>query len=305
MNLHEDKSVFQQILEDTAVFMKLPDAGIVGKDYFITLFLRKITEKIPGVILKGGTSLTKCYKAIDRFSEDIDLSMETEAAKLSEGQRKKLKQDIVSIIDELKFNLVNPDQIRSRRDFNRYVVDFQPKGLYPFLNQHLIIETAIQIKPFPTVEMDAGSYIYDFLIANGVESETKKYDLEPFKIKVQSIERTFIDKVFALADYYLDGNIETHSRHIYDLYKLYPKIVFDEKFKLLTTEVREARKTHDTCHSAQSGVDMQELLKKITSEDYYKSDYDRITATLLFEEVPYNEAITVLSRVLSDGCFSI
>jgi len=304
MNLHEDKASFSQVLEDTAGHFGFEDIGIVEKDYFVTLFLKKITERIPGVIFKGGTSLSKCYKAINRFSEDIDLNVETEAAKLTEGQRKKLKQDIVSIIDELNFLLVNPEQIRSRRDFNRYVVDYQSTTALPFLKQYIIIETAVQIKSFPTTEMDAGNYVYDFLSAINAEDGITKYGLEPFKVKVQSIERTFIDKVFALADYYLDGNLEGHSRHVYDLYKLYPSIVFDEGFGHLVSEVREVRKEHITCHSAQDHINIPEILQKIFAENFYKSDYEKITTTLLFEEAPYAEAAAIISRVISDGYFN-
>jgi len=80
MNLHEDKELFGQYLAATADFMKLNDTGIVEKDYFVTSFLRKITKKQPSVIFKGGTSLSKCHKIIARFSEDIDLSLDTETA---------------------------------------------------------------------------------------------------------------------------------------------------------------------------------------------------------------------------------
>ena len=304
MNLHENREDFAEYLVATAAFMNQPDTGIVEKDYFVTLFLKKIVERIPGVIFKGGTSLSKCYKAINRFSEDIDLNVETESSKLTEGQRKKLKQDIVSIIDEMKFILVNPEQVRSRRDFNRYVIDYQSASSFPFLKQNLIVETAVQIRSFPTTEMYASSYVYDFFNASNAELEIKKYSLEPFKVKVQSIERTFIDKVFAIADYYLDGNIEAHSRHVYDLYKLYPRIAFDAGFKDLVAEVREVRKPHVTCHSAQDHVSIPELLQKISSENFYKSDYEKITATLLFEEVPYSEAVAVVSRIISDGYFN-
>lgn len=37
-------------------------------------------------------------------------------------------------------------------------------------------------------------------------------------LKVQSSERTFIDKIFALADYYVSDRITEHSCHIYDIY---------------------------------------------------------------------------------------
>lgn len=303
MNLHEDQELFAQVLADTAAYLGINDTGIVEKDYFVTLFLQKIAEKRPGVIFKGGTSLSKCYKLISRFSEDIDLSVETEAAKLTEGQRKKLKQDIVSIIEEAGFSLENADQIRSRRDFNRYVIDFRSASAADFLNPHLIVETSVFIKSFPTQTMDAASLVYDFLLARNAQADIERYGLQPFKVKVQSIERTFIDKVFAIADYYLDGRVQLHSRHIYDLYKLYPKIAFDDSFRQLVSDVREIRRSHITCLSAQEGVNLPELLRKIVDEDYFKADYNQITDTLLFENLPYSQAIAVIQKILDAGCF--
>jgi predicted nucleotidyltransferase component of viral defense system len=304
MNLHKDKEQFAQILEATADYMGLTDIGIVEKDYFVTYFLQKIAEKQPNVIFKGGTSLSKCHKIISRFSEDIDLNVDTEAAKLTEGQRKRLETDIISIIDESGFSLTNADQVRSRRDFNRYVIDYPSTASNPTLKQNLVIETAVYIKSFPTQKMDAASLIYDFILANNAENEIAKYGLEPFKVKVQSLERTFIDKVFAIADYYLADHVGTHSRHIYDLYKLYPKIKFDSILVKLVEEVRKVRKPHTTCRSAQNDVDLQNLLRNILCEDFYKSDYNQITEALLFEDVPYREAATVLQKILDSGCFA-
>jgi len=97
MKLHEDKELFLQYLEAASDYMGLADRGIIEKDYYVTFLLKKIIEKQPGIVFKGGTSLSKCHKIISRFSEDIDLCVE--AVKLTEGQRKCLKQDIVSIIN--------------------------------------------------------------------------------------------------------------------------------------------------------------------------------------------------------------
>jgi len=304
MNLHRDREIFSQVLSDTAAYMGLSDTGIIEKDYFVTYFLQQIVAKQPGVIFKGGTSLSKCYKIINRFSEDIDLNVDTEAAKLTEGQRKRLKQDILSIIEEAGFALENADQIRSRRDFNHYVIDYGAPASPSVIKQYLIVETAVQIKSFPTETMSAASMVYDFLLAKKAHGEIELYALAPFSIRVQSLERTFIDKVFAIADYYLDGNVESHSRHIYDLYKLYPRIAFDDGFAKLVAEVRVARRTHVTCHSAQDGVDLPMLLRKIMTEDFYKADYNRITEALLFEKLPYEKAATVLQKILDSGCFA-
>ena len=304
MNLHESKEIFGQYIMAAADFMGLSDAGIIEKDYFVTLFLKKIAEKQPNIIFKGGTSLSKCYKLINRFSEDIDLNVHTESGRPTEGQRKKLKENITTIIDSLRFNLVNPEQVRIRRDFNRYVVDYMSDSANSFLKKYLIIETAVSIKSFPTETMSAASFVYDFLTANSADGEITKYELEPFKVQVQSIERTFIDKVFAVGDYYLNGQAENHSRHVYDLYKIYPAIIFDDAFKRLVEEVREVRKPHTTCYSAKDSVNLQELLKKIIDESYYKSDYNRVTEALLFETVAYTEAATVLHQIIESRWFS-
>jgi hypothetical protein len=183
------------------------------------------------------------------------------------------------------------------------VIDYRTATDSSFLNPHLIVETSVFIKSFPTQTMDAASLVYDFLFARNALSDIEKYGLQPFQVKVQPIERTFIDKVFAIADYCLNGRVQMHSRHIYDLYKLYPKIIFDSSFRQLVIEVREIRRPHITCLSAQEGVDLPDLLRKIVDEDYYKMDYIQITDTLLFENLPYSQAITVIQRISDDGYF--
>jgi len=74
---------------------------------------------------------------------------------------------------------------------------------------------------------------------------------------------------------------------------------------LLATEVREVRKKHKACISAQDNVDIPELLRKIVREEFFKVDYNQITDTLLFKKLPYSEAITVIQKILDDGCFKI
>lgn len=77
MKLHNDKERFQEAIRATSTMFGIEPA-LVEKDYFVTLFLRKAVERIPGLVFKGGTSLSKCYNLIDRFSEDIDLTLDDE-----------------------------------------------------------------------------------------------------------------------------------------------------------------------------------------------------------------------------------
>lgn len=304
MRLHENKELFKEYITTISQALNYLDPSIVEKDYYVTLFLKKIMEIQPNVIFKGGTSLSKCYKVINRFSEDIDLNVDTVSAKLTEGGRKKLKKDILEVINEIGFELINPDGVRSRRDFNRYIIGYSTVFQNEFLKPDLIVETAVFIKSFPIKEMPASCFIYDFLKEHKAENEIEEYELKPFLVNVQSLERTFIDKAFALADYYLSDKVISHSRHIYDLYKLYPLVKFNDEFRLLIKEVREVRKPHIVfCPSAQDSMNLQELLQKIVDENVYKRDYNTITSVLLFDSVPYDETIHILQTIIDTGIF--
>ena len=64
---------------------------------------------------------------------------------------------------------------------------------------------------------------------------------EPFQITTQTIERTLIDKVFAICDYYMRGELERHSRHLYDIYKIVNLIGITEEMRGLIPKVRKVR----------------------------------------------------------------
>ena len=74
--LHNDKETFEQVILKVSSETGI-EAGIIEKDYYVTLFFKKIVQLQPNIIFKGGTSLSKCYKVINRFSEDIDLNIAT------------------------------------------------------------------------------------------------------------------------------------------------------------------------------------------------------------------------------------
>ena len=293
------EQVILRVSEDTGI-----EASIIEKDYYVTLFLRRIVAQQPNIIFKGGTSLSKCYKLINRFSEDIDLNIDTETHP-TEGQRKKLKEVIMSIIGEFGFTLTNPDQVRSRRDYNRYVVDYPTIFPTSYLKEHLIVETAVYIKAYPCKRMLASSLIHDYLERNGYTELVEQYGLQPFELNVQTAERTLVDKVFALGDYYLSGAVHEHSRHVYDIHKLLDVVTLDDAMKKLVQDVREERKPHVNCRSAKNGIDMNALLQEIVNKAVYRQDYEDITAKILFEEVPYETVTAALQKIIDSGIFSL
>lgn len=73
MYLHQNKELFAELLTQTAE-SSIYSEEIIEKDYYVFLLLMKIKELNSNVVFKGGTSLSKCFGIIERFSEDIDLT---------------------------------------------------------------------------------------------------------------------------------------------------------------------------------------------------------------------------------------
>ncbi len=301
MFLHEDKELFRDVIEAAAEAQKRPIA-IVEKDYYVTMILKLLSEKAPGCVFKGGTSLSKCHHAIDRFSEDIDIAF---SDALTEGQRKKLKNEtIAGISQQLVMPISDWEQTRSRRDYNCYTFDYKPIAGY--VQQSLIsgvkMEVALGSISFPTLRLSVDSYVYQYLKEENHEL-VEEFQLHPFEMTLQSLERTFADKVFALCDYYMLKNTQRNSRHIYDLYMLMPKITLDDEYKKLVADIRKDRSKMTVCPSAQPDVNVSEILKEIIEGEIYRSDYEEITTYFQNHPVKYETAISVLYRVIESKIF--
>ena len=92
MYLHkDDKELLRDIIVTVSERTGI-DESIVEKDYYVTMILKELVQRNPNVVFKGGTSLSKAYHAIDRFSEDIDITFEEH---LGEARRKKIKYQLL------------------------------------------------------------------------------------------------------------------------------------------------------------------------------------------------------------------
>ena len=302
--LHSEREQFRDAIDlaydQTGVMVQA-----IEKDYYVTMLLRLLAQKMPYIVFKGGTSLSKCHKVIRRFSEDIDITIDT---LLSQGQKKKIKQAIVDSAQELGMTIENLDETRSRRDYsrdyNRYVIAYDsviPRAC-DALKAAVLLETSYTAVSFPTVLLPVHSYIGDMMEQEAPDA-IEEYNLNPFEMKVQGIDRTLADKVFAVCDYYLQGKVAKHSRHLYDIYKLLLLVPQNENFRELVKEVRAVRAQSVVCPSALPEADVPELLEKIIKERAYKQDYDSLTTQLLEENVPYDTVIAALKKVAENSLF--
>lgn len=121
MYLHEDKETFKDIVEQ-ATDQTGRAIAVVEKDYYVTLILRLLSMQLGNCVFKGGTSLSKGYHVINRFSEDIDITFDEH---ISEAKRKKLKNNILKgISEELGMPISNWEDTQSDRDYNAYLFSY-------------------------------------------------------------------------------------------------------------------------------------------------------------------------------------
>jgi predicted nucleotidyltransferase component of viral defense system len=213
---------FKALITQVASKRSIPEA-IVEKDYWVTYVLHRLgkSEFAGKYVFKGGTSLSKGWKLLDRFSEDIDLLFLSDDIDSSKQFRKRLKKvrDYVSELPGLEFDEGNPDNTSSNE---ARVSCFR----YPNKSGQTLLSLA------PTLKLEMGyrggaqpaevrkvqSYLGEELGLVGQSNMAE--DVDGIDLLCLHPRRTFVEKLFALHDAYESGKAESKVRHYYDVYQL-------------------------------------------------------------------------------------
>lgn len=239
IELEEQKQ--KQIFEQVGNAMGLP-AFVIEKDAWVCLLLKAVFQSkfTDAIIFKGGTSLSKAYHIINRFSEDIDLIIDRELlgfGKLtSKTQIKKLRKASGGfIINEFREELIAQlDDLGVERElyeirYNEEVNDMSdPNTLEIYYNSLFPISDSY-IQQRVLLEMGARSLtepMENKPIISFVDSHFKdlSFVMPSFDVQVVIPTRTFIEKVLLLHEEFLKPieRIRTDrlTRHLYDLDKI-------------------------------------------------------------------------------------
>lgn len=110
MNLHSDKEAFKEIIALAAEHFGYEQSH-VEKDYWVSKILKDISmsEFADKTYFKGGTSLSKAYGLIERFSEDLDLFVFTGDKGASKQAEKTLNKKLSKYIAELNSDIYKED----------------------------------------------------------------------------------------------------------------------------------------------------------------------------------------------------
>ena len=271
---------------------------MVEKDTIQSMILFELSKcKFP-LVFKGGTSLSKVYGLIERFSEDIDLSI---GRKLTESEKKKTKEIILSVTESLGLKLLNPDDIMSRHSYNRYVFEYE--SLFRGNRLELIVETSFYQIVYPIEVKKVSSFIGKFCGRRDIKLPVP-FEAVEVEMRVQALERTFIDKIFAICDYRIQNKQDRISRHLYDIAKMIPQINITTEMTGLVDKVREDRMQSKNNPSAQPEYSIPDILKEIINNNFYESDYNNITKKLLYEDMTYDEEINIgIGKIASMDIF--
>lgn len=200
--------------------------ALIEKDYWVTEALRAIAAThSEGVVFKGGTSLSKAWGLIKRFSEDIDLLIrQDETTGGTGGSRDRYMREIEAVVADLDGLERTAEGSRSDRGVSRTsVFTYESRtALLDGLRPTIILEMGIRGGAHPA-EVRVLRSLFSAAIEPGeLEDET----LGPFDMTVLHPRRTLVEKLFAIhsaCELWHEGRttaIQRQGRHLYDVHFL-------------------------------------------------------------------------------------
>ncbi|AUD05408.1 hypothetical protein CWM47_28300 [Spirosoma pollinicola] len=307
------------IFTQTGQQIGLP-AIAVEKDWWVvhTLALVFSMECAPALIFKGGTSLSKGWGLIQRFSEDIDLAIDRAylgfSDDLNRQQIKKLRKAsyafmTTTFIDELtaKFNDAGFAGVTvgyrdtGQSDQDPIIIEIY----YPKLT-----EQDTYLRPGVLVEVGCRSLIEPTTSRTFATLVTEQFRGRPFAdvpitIPVVNPERTFLEKIFLLHEEFQKApekvRVDRLSRHLYDIEKLNQSPYADSALK--DAELYQTIVDHRRRFTALADVDYDNHTpdklafvppSHILSD--WETDYRQMQENMIYgETLPFVELIEHLS----------
>lgn len=227
MNLHKNIKLFSETLRAASQHLDIK-LEFVEKDYWITLVLSRLAQsKYEGEsVFKGGTSLSKGYNLIERFSEDVDIAIINDNGKTGSEIKtiiRSIEKEITSDLTEFQMDGVTSKGSRFRKSVFEYETTEKRNK-----NNKLIVEINSFANPFLFQRLTIKSFVFDFLMQTRNENYIDQYNLQSFKVNVLSKEQTLLEKMVSLIRFSFEENtIESISekiRHFYDLHFLLKNI---------------------------------------------------------------------------------
>jgi len=303
------------IFLETASIKQIP-ASMIEKDFWVCwvlnrLFLDEQLQKI--LCFKGGTSLSKVFNLIDRFSEDIDLILDwttvlngKEIRANSKTQQDRRNKEIneaaqAYIATELKNKIkdavgdicvVSPDESDGNTLQIKYPKSISDKYILP----HIKLEIGPLAAWLPNKKYSIKPYID---VLNNI-------NINEIIVPTIVLERTFWEKVTILhREHYRQQHQPSparYSRHYYDLYKIGQSVFADKAIseKDLLAQVVDFKSTFYPCGWARYDLAATGTLKLIPNEaniKLLKDDYKKMKGMIFGDYPTWDEILSFLEEL--------
>lgn len=303
----------RQVIEQTAAKLNLPVQAI-EKDLWVTAILQ-VLFTLPcahGLVFKGGTSISKVWNAINRFSEDIDLAIDRSLfdldGELTKKQVKKLRKVSSMFVREELFGQLC-EAIASTPLYGLCEIEAQPDGVgdstYPE-PRIIYVKYASQFSDkidyiLPVVKIEAGArslleptlnVAIKSLVDVALPSITTS--LVDVEVRTAVAEKTFLEKCFLLHELFSRGvavSANRRSRHLYDLHMMMRKGI--DKRAVSDDELWNTIHHHRSTLTSISGVDYTPdirsrivLTPPAECVEDWKSDYQAMQGSMIYNNPP-------------------
>jgi hypothetical protein len=319
MKLHENKTLFRQAVQFTADRMKIP-AIYVEKDYWVTYALFTIFNNEIGkdTVFKGGTALSKCYKMIERFSEDIDLVVLRREGESNNRLTTKIRtiSDVVNaVLPEVNIDGLTQKMGMNRKTAHSYNKEF--KGDYAQVRDVIILESTWLGYYEPYTTKSIVSFVGQMMMDNKQSDIAKENGLLPFDLLALEPIRTICEKIMSLVRFSYGENpmddLKKKIRHTYDLhqllkqdefFKFFQSTAFDEMLlKVANDDVASFKNNNKwLIHHPNEALIFKDL-ENVWSE--LKIIYNGDFKNLVYGELPKEEAVLETLKMIRDRMVNV
>jgi hypothetical protein len=309
-----------EVFIQTSNQMGLPPAAI-EKDWWVIMILRALfnSEISNHLLFKGGTSLSKSWGLIERFSEDVDLAINRDyfgyGGELNKTKIKKLRKAACTFASTALPEILKGELRKiGVLEFQLSVLPFEDSDTDPIAIEvayPALTEKNKYLTPRVLVEISARSLIEPFELRNLQSFVSETYSDAGFAdpiIQIPSVhpKRTFLEKIFLLHEEFqkpegkpIISNRKT--RHLYDL----SMIMETEHYKkaINDTGLYKAIIVHREKFNHISWVDYKTLLPKTiafippkSEMDNWKKDYQDMSESMFYgDTISFEELISRLN----------
>lgn len=289
-----DAGVFEELAIELGV-----DPSFVEKDWYATALLAEISKiDFAPVVFTGGTSLSKAYGLIQRFSEDLDFRVCTSGKNYAKAERKSIREKIKSVVEAIpglvkiegSFKSLNESQYFT---FNMgYPQSFTPTGaLRPHLKLEFTFEDTLtgyspkEIRSLVS-QITKGKPDCSIQTISPIEIAANKFSALVWRINIKDRQ----------AEAGSQQNDPTIMRHLHDLAALQSIIVDESAFRRMVADsfLRDKGRNGSDREKPLDALS-QEALVQMKTDSHYSREYQQFVDAMSYapesERIGFNEAL--------------